>query len=56
MNDKIKDCFSAHTIMHSLFGLGLGLLLATLIPGLQLVWLAIVLMAVAIIADAMRKG
>ena len=56
MNDKLKDCFAPHTLMHGLFGLGLGLLLATLIPGLQLVWLAVLLMIVAVVADMMRKS
>ncbi len=41
--------------MHSLFGLGLGILLVALIPGLQLVWLGIVLMVVAVVLDMMRK-
>lgn len=54
-NDKWKDCFTPHVLMHSLFGLGLGILLATLIPVLQLVWLGIVLMVVAVVADMMRK-
>ncbi len=55
MNGKWKECFTPHAIMHSLFGLGLGILLATLIPGLQLVWLAIAIMVVAVVADMMRK-
>jgi hypothetical protein len=56
MNDKMKDCFSPHTMMHGLFGLGLGLLLAILIPSLQLVWLAVVIMVIAFVADYMRRG
>lgn len=55
MNEKMKECFKYHTVLHSLFGLGLGLLLATLIPGLQLVWLAVVVMVVAVLLDMMRK-
>ncbi len=52
---NMKSCFSAHIILHSLFGLGLGLLLATLVPGLQLVWLAIVLMVIGAFGHVMVK-
>lgn len=55
MNAKMKDCFTPHAMMHSLFGLGLGLLLAALIPSLAMVWLGLVLMVVAIVLDYMRK-
>lgn len=55
MNKKTKDCFTPHVMMHSLFGLGLGILLVNLIPGLNSLILAIVLMALAVILDAMRK-
>lgn len=54
MNGKWKDRFSHHAVLR----LGLGLLLVTLIPGLQLVWLTIVIMAimaVAFLPDWMRK-
>lgn len=56
MNGKWKDCFAPHVLLHSLFGLGLGILLATLIPGLQSLWLGIVLMVVSVVLDMMRKG
>ncbi len=56
MNEKMKQCFTPHAMMHSLFGLGLGLLLATLISGLRLVWLAVVVMVVAVVLDMMRKA
>lgn len=57
MNDKMKSCFTAHSMMHSLFGLGLGLFAAHFVPGLaDNVWLGVVAMAVAVIADAMRKN
>ncbi len=52
---KMKECFAPHVMMHSLFGLGLGLLLTTLIPQLRMVWLGLGLMAVAFILDATRK-
>lgn len=56
MNAKIKSCFTPHVIMHSLFGLGLGLLLSALIPSLANVWLGIIIIVVALGLDLMRKG
>lgn len=41
--------------MHSLFGLGLGLLLVTLVPSLGNMWFGLGLMAVAVVLDTMRK-
>ncbi len=55
MNAKMKDCFTPHAMMHSLFGLGLGLLLVSLFPGLGMAWLGLVLIVVAIVLDVMRK-
>ncbi len=55
MNAKMKACFTPHTMMHSLFGLGLGILLTALVPGLSMIWLGLVLMVVAVAADMMRK-
>jgi hypothetical protein len=56
MSEKMKSCFTPHVQMHSLFGLGLGTLLATVIPGLRLAWLGIAIMAVAVVLDATRKA
>ncbi len=56
MSEKARACFAPHVMMHSLFGLGLGLLLAAVVPGLRNVWLGVVVMAVAIVLDAMRKA
>jgi hypothetical protein len=56
MNGKMKACFTSHVLMHSLFGLGLGLFLAYLLPSLRVVWLGLALMAVALVLDAMRKS
>ncbi len=56
MNAKMRSCFTAHIAMHSLFGLGLGILLATAVTGLRTVWLGVVLMVVAVILDMMRKA
>ncbi len=55
MDKKMKECFAPHTLMHSLFGLGLGILLVSLFPSLALLWLGLVLMVVAIALDYMRK-
>ena len=55
MNAKMKECFTPHAIMHSLFGLGLGITLVALLPSLSILWFGIVLMIVAVGADAMRK-
>jgi len=41
--------------MHSLFGLGLGILLAAVFEGVRAAWLGLVLMAVAVALDWMRK-
>lgn len=55
MNAKMQSCFKPHAMMHSLFGLGLGLLLAILFPALQVVWLALAIVVVAVVLDVMRK-
>lgn len=56
MNDKMKSCFTPHVLMHSLFGLGLGILLTSLVPALSMMWLGVVLIVVALGADMMRKS
>lgn len=55
MNAKMKDCFQPHVLMHSLFGLGLGILLATWFEGLRMLWLGLGLIVVAVVLDVMRK-
>jgi len=55
MNAKMQECFKPHAMMHYLFGIGLGILITALIPGLNLAWLGFVIIVVAVIADAMRK-
>jgi len=56
MNAKIKSCFTPHVLMHSLFGLGLGLLLSALIPSLSNVLLGVIIIVVALGLDMMRKS
>jgi hypothetical protein len=55
MPAKMKGCFTYHVVLHSLFGLGLGVLFVSLIPSLGMWWLGLVIMAVATVLDAMRK-
>lgn len=55
MNDKMKDCFTPHVLMHSLFGIGLGIVLINFVPSLQSLWLGVGLMVVAVVLDMMRK-
>jgi hypothetical protein len=40
---KMMECFTPHALMHSLMGLGLGLFLAALVPGLASIILGVVL-------------
>jgi len=56
MSKKMKSCFAPHVLMHSLFGLGLGLIVAALVPGLASLWVGVVLCVVAVVLDMMRKG
>ena len=55
MNAKLKECFTPHAMMHNLMGLGLGLVLASLVPSLANLWLGVVLVAVAAAMDYTRK-
>lgn len=58
MNDKMKmkQCFTPHVLMHSLFGLGLGLVLADIWDSLAKWWLGVILIVVATVLDMMRKA
>jgi hypothetical protein len=55
MNKKMKECFTPHAMMHSLFGLGLGVTVIALWPSLAMLWLGVVLMVVAFVLDWIRK-
>lgn len=52
----MKSCFTGHVAMHSLFGLGLGIVLVNLIPALNAIWIGIVAMILAVVLDWMRKS
>ena len=56
LNKKMKQCFTPHVVMHSLFGLGLGITLVALIPSVGNIWLGVLLMVVAVVLDMMRKS
>ncbi len=55
MDKKMQECFKPHALMHSLMGLGLGIVLVSLIPSLNMLWLGVVLVVVAMVLDFMRK-
>ncbi|MBI3385085.1 hypothetical protein HY030_02755 [Candidatus Gottesmanbacteria bacterium] len=55
MNEKMKSCFTPHVLMHSLFGLGLGIVLVSLVPSLNNLWIGVVLVVVGLGLDMMRK-
>ncbi len=53
MEKMMKACFEPHVIVHSLTGLGLGLILVGLFPALSgnaLMW-GIVLLVIGVLAD-----
>jgi hypothetical protein len=56
MNKKMKSCFTPHVAMHSLFGVGLGIVLVSLFPILAVIWIGVLLMIIAVSLDAVRKG
>ena len=53
MDKKIKECMKPHALMHSLAGLGIGLILVSLIPALvdNALMLGLVVLVVAIVGD-----
>ncbi len=56
MSEKMRSCFTPHIAMHSLFGLGLGVVLATAFVQARAIWLGVLVMAVAVALDASRKS
>lgn len=56
MDQKMKDCFSTHSLIHSLTGLGIGLILVALIPALiqYALVVGVGLFVVAVVWDYMR--
>lgn len=56
MDKKMKECFTPHALMHSLAGLGIGLILAALVPSLASVLIGVVVVVIAAALDFMRKS
>ena len=62
MNEKMRQCFKPHVLMHSLFGLGLGLLVASLVVGQSihharaLLLVGVACMVVSVGLDVIRKS
>ena len=54
MKMDFKRCFTPHALLHNLFGIGIGLILVALMPGLAAngLTLGIVVVVVALVADA----
>jgi 1,4-dihydroxy-2-naphthoate octaprenyltransferase len=55
MNAKMKQCFTPHVLMHSLFGLGIGLILADVWSGVAKWWIGVIILVVATVLDMMRN-
>lgn len=55
MSGKMKECFTPHAMMHNLMGVGIGILLISLIPALNSLWLGVGLIVIAMVVDSMRK-
>ncbi len=56
MNAKMKSCFTPHALQHSLLGLGLGIVLVSLVPSVNNLWIGVAVVVVAFVLDTMRKG
>ena len=55
LDKKMKECFTPHAMMHNLMGVGVGLILAALMPSLGTVMVGLVVIVVAAVLDMMRK-
>lgn len=55
MQGKMKECFTPHVLMHSLVGLGIGLVLADIWSGLAKAWIGVVLIVIGALLDFARK-
>lgn len=59
MDKKFKECMKPHALMHSLAGLGVGLILVNFIPTLvdNALMLGVLVLVVAVVGDFMvNKG
>ena len=57
MNMDMKECMKPHALLHSLTGIGLGLILVALMPSLvgNALMLGVVVVVVGIVGDMMVK-
>ncbi len=55
LDKKMKECMTPHAMMHGLMGLGLGIVLVSLVPAALNLWLGVALVVVAMVLDMMRK-
>jgi hypothetical protein len=57
MNQKMKECMTPHALLHTLTGIGVGLILAGLSPGIygMAVTLGVVLTGLGIVGEFFRK-
>ena len=54
MNSMMKECMKPHALMHSVMGLGLGLVLANVFPdlvGQMGLWVGVGLLVLAMVGD-----
>ena len=51
----MKECMTPHAFMHTLMGMGIGLIVAALVPGLPLLAGGVVAVVVAFVLEMMRK-
>lgn len=55
MNKKMRECFTPHAMIHSLTGVGIGIIAANLIPILNSLMVGLIVLVIGIIWDMMRK-
>lgn len=51
----MDEHFTVHSILHTLSGVGAGIVIVNLIPSLNILWLGIAIIVVTVVADLMRK-
>jgi len=55
MNAKMKDCFTPHSMTHSLTGAGVGIIVANLIPSINSLMAGLIILVIGIVLDMTRK-
>lgn len=54
MSGKMMQCCEPHVLMHSVLGIGAGIVLVSLIPALGNIWLGVLVLSIGILLDMMR--